>query len=365
MNKAHLLKPPSSVPLLLKESVQQQDAVDRTRNLYKRWGYTTVYTPVLDFFDVHSHLFTEEEEKRIYRLIGRNGEIFMLRSDITVFLMRHYRNFLKEAELPLRLAYSDSILRYEESNDISRNEHYQTGVELIGNPHSRDEHDREILFLLCENLRILGLTGCALHIGSQKILDLIIPEDNDSMDALRECIILRDWENLPEHLAAAGINREGQEAVVSIFSSIWEGTEIPRNLNDAIALLPERIAITQELRALVSISDLLTRYFPDIAVRIDLSEIGARHYYSGLTFQVYLPNVPYAVASGGRYDRLLEEMQLHGAAVGYSIMLSAISKAQIKQPDISFPDKKILTGTFEERYNEATILRQKGKNICL
>lgn len=356
--KVHLQQPPGFAGIFLREASWHQEIVDITQELYKSWGYTIVRPPMVDFFDAHSHLFTEVEAERIYRLIGRDGEVLMLRSDITVFLLRHYQNFLKEARLPLRLAYSDSILRHEQNIDISRNEHYQTGVELIGEPDKKNEHDLEVLFLLSENLQALKLQSPAIHIGSRNLLDLALPEGTRDRLAAREAVFLRDWQGLRAELS--GLSTEQKEETVRFFSSIWEIDDSePVDFGKS---LPE--AVHSEIEAIRKMLLMLTRYFPDFSFRIDPSETGSRNYYCGLTFQVYLENLPYAIASGGRYDQLFREMGLNGAAVGYSIMLSALPPDETRPLPVARPLEGS-EGSFETRYERARAIRRKGGRVCL
>ena len=71
-------------------------------------------------------LFVEEGAKVV--LVDRDGEILMLRWDITLFLIKQVRSLLPESKGPLRLCYADSILRHQEAEDISRNEFSRPGL---------------------------------------------------------------------------------------------------------------------------------------------------------------------------------------------------------------------------------------------
>ena len=362
-NKSLLQLPSGSAGLFLKDAARHQAAIDTTYQLYKAWGYTMVHTPMVDFFDAHSHFFTEAEEDRLYRLVGRDGDILMLRSDITIFLLKHYQSLLKDAELPLRLAYSDSIIRHEDSIDISRNEHYQTGVEYIAGVEQGDEQELEILLLLCENLQALRLREPVVHIGSRKIFNCALSflRDDESRNKARNAVLLRDWGSLDTYLS--DVNGEQRETITHLFSSIWEAGEIPQTVSSSVTGLEASAEIQAEIDALCNKVTVIGRHFPDIPIRIDLSEIGARHYYSGLAFQVYLPDLPHAVASGGRYDQLLTEMGLSGSATGYSVILSSVpfeGEESAVIPSLSQDETSL-----EERYKQAKKIRSKGGSVCL
>jgi ATP phosphoribosyltransferase regulatory subunit len=360
-SNAFLQLPPGSTGLFLEEAARHQEAIDATGALYRNWGYTMVHTPMVDFFDAHSHMFTDEEEERIYRLIGRDGEVLMLRSDITVFLLKHYQSLLKGAEYPVRLAYSDSILRHEASIDISRNDHYQTGAELISG--NTADGDGEILLLLGENLEVLEIESPAIHLGSRKLLETVMAaagisaQDRQKMAEIRTAIHNRDWQKLeelsPDYAALHGFFRYIGDSAAA-----------------AVATLPEALSgseVRDEAAYLDSLAGLLRRQFPGMKVRIDMSEIGQRTYYSGLVFSVYVKDLPYAIASGGRYDSLIRSMGLDSGAVGYSLMLGALGKlpARRRAPEIIRLSETENTRSLEDRYRNARDMRKRGDIVCL
>jgi ATP phosphoribosyltransferase regulatory subunit len=369
-SNAFLQLPPGSTGLFLEEAAAHQAAIDATNALFARWGYTMVHTPMVDFFDAHSHMISEEEENRLYRMIGRDGEVLMLRSDITVFLLKHYQSLLKGAKFPVRLSYSDSILRHEDSIDISRNEHYQAGAELIGT--RRRDGDLEILLLLCENLRMLGIGEAAIHLGSQALFSRMFPPgaggesggDGGFPAALASSIRSRDWEELSR--LSAGEYPEARGDIVSLFSAIADADD-PRALATIKASAAFVPGADDDIDYLADLAGTVRRYFPDFRLRIDPSEIGQRHYYSGLVFQVYLPDLPYAVASGGRYDSLIAEMGMDSGAVGYQVMLSAIGRRIGAAPSADTVRLSELEpeAPLEDRYETAVKLRGEGKNVCL
>ncbi|AHC14458.1 ATP phosphoribosyltransferase regulatory subunit [Salinispira pacifica] len=382
--KAMLQLPPGSAGLFLEEAARHQQAIDVTNRLYSQWGYTIVQTPMVDFFDAHSHMLTAAEQSRLYRLIGRDGEVLMLRSDITIFLLKHFQSLLKGAEFPVRLAYSDSILRHEDSIDISRNEHYQSGAELIGGEIM--DSDLEILLMLSEQLNALGLERPAVHIGSRRIFNQIFKEI-ESRSLLREieaAILERDWKAV-EPLTSDIFDAETARTIGRLFSMISDihsppgnsgetGSEAEKDrLKELMSLAEDpRIAqlapgISGDISYLGELCSTVSEYFPRMQFRVDLSEIGQRHYYSGMVFQVYASGIPYGIASGGRYDDLIEEMGMSSGAVGFSIMLSALGGMN-PQGNPSEPrrlSREEPEMNFRSRYEKAREMRKNGGSVCL
>ncbi|MFW6209605.1 MAG: ATP phosphoribosyltransferase regulatory subunit, partial [Spirochaetota bacterium] len=95
-------------------------------------------------------------------------------------------------------------------------------------------------------------------------------------------------------------------------------------------------------------------------VRIDLSEVGAQPYYTGIVFQVYQAGLDDAVASGGRYDKLLSRFGFDCPSVGFSMMLRKIED-QIGDK-FGLPENvvKVEGKTFAEAFRAAQKVREEG-----
>lgn len=374
-SNARLQLPPGSAGLFLEEAAGHQAAIERTNSLFAGWGYTMVHTPMIDFYDAHRHLIGPEDEKRLYRLIGRDGEVLMLRFDITMFLLKHLNSLLKQARFPVRLSYSDSILRHEDSIDISRREHYQAGAELIG-ADTRDG-DLEILLLMCEHLESLGQTDAAIHLGSRTLFDRCFPNlGSQAGSELSRALLSRDWDEFDRILAGG---QGAPDALLSpeetrrLFSSIARVSPDAADRSEAQrlqTLAGGHETLIAELNYLEQLAQAVAEHFPGFSIRIDPSEIGGWAYYSGLFFSAYVPNMPSPLASGGRYDRLLQHLGMDAKAVGYQLMLSALpSTPGTNEPIISLsgvrqegqaPNEDILL-----RYKKARELRSQGKRVSL
>ena len=161
--------PMGTETIYIEEAFRHRQADQELWNLFTLWGYLPVETPVFDFFDIYQDLIPDEKD--IYRLIDREGDLLMLRSDITLFLAKQMGLSLKDQDVPARICYSGTILRHQNREDISKNEFFQTGVELIGKADL--DADLEILILLHSTFQILEIVRD--HIGAtSKPLHLFI-----------------------------------------------------------------------------------------------------------------------------------------------------------------------------------------------
>ena len=166
--------PQGTEVLHLEEALQHRNITRTLNDLYTSWGYLPVKTPIFDFYDNYQSLLSRKDKENIYRLMDRDGDLLMLRSDITLFLARQMGLILNREDLPARVCYSDIILRHQNREDISKNEFFQTGVELIGADGL--EGDMEILMLMNNTMSKL-VVPYYLHMGSRNLFNLLVPEE--------------------------------------------------------------------------------------------------------------------------------------------------------------------------------------------
>lgn len=374
LSTMHLRLPRGTESLLLEEAARQRVVTRRLEELYDRWGYLPAQTPVVDFAELYQPLLPEEDSRQAYRLIDREGELLMLRADITLFLAKQLGMRLSEQELPVRVCYADSILRYEARHDISKNEFFQSGVELIGVP--GQEGDLETLLLLQEAVEAGGAKRYALHIGSSALLHATVrslPGSQPQQERLRSLILGRRFSELQDLLASSGTNAPGQlsfsaerlRALRRLYQLVGTAEEIRAESAPLRSELTEEEE--RELDYLLQLYKRLTELHPagpEQPVRLDLSEVGSRSYYTGVSFQVYVDRLDSAIAGGGRYDALLASFGFAAPSVGFSMLPRKIASLQEKRTELA-PVERAHGRSFDERYRAAQRARNEGRRACL
>ncbi len=349
----------------LEEALRHRNLTASLEKVLSSWGYLPVQTPVFDFFDAYSSLLKGDDLSRIYRLIDREGDLLMLRSDITLFLAKQLGTALSTEELPLRAYYADSILRHQNREDISKNEFFQIGAELVGLPGI--DADLEVLCMLLELIESTGLSAYKLHIGSHRLFShLLAGICAEKRLQAKEALLRRDFSAVKDIAAAQLSGKEGT-AAFELFSFIG-GLDAYRDFASAWigspALAPEAAA---ELSSFSKMAEILVDIGLSERVCIDFSEIGHQSYYTGIVFRVYAEGADSEIAAGGRYDDLIGNFGFSTASVGFSIMLRKIEGLIQKSRGKSLtpPLRKAEGGSFRERYRNARTQRKSGKRVIL
>lgn len=348
----------------LEEALRHRRITRELNDLYTTWGFLPVKTPIFDFYDNYRQLITPAAEEGLYRLMGRGGELLMLRSDVTLFLARQMGMTLKVRNLPVRVSYSDAILRHQNREDISKNEFFQTGVELIGV--EGFQGDMEILLLLNAVLERFFLPAF-LHLGSRSLFRHIVPAETEP-PFLKEVLKIRDGAALTEALLTLH-PKESAEAYSELLLFIGSPNEFQQFLGDrADSIDPQ---VVREGEYLLKLGRELLPLGFSREIRIDLSEIGSQPYHTGIVFQVYMEGIASAVVSGGRYDELLENFGIKAPSVGFSLLLRKLEAllpregkayTMVTAPDT--PEGSEET-RFARKYRKAEALRKTGRNVTL
>lgn len=345
--------PQGTESFFLEEAVKHKDILRRIEDQYTLWGYLPVQTPMIDFFDSYSELLDKKRIEESYRLINREGELLLLRSDITLFLARQMALTLDKKQLPLRVFYSDSILRYQNHEDISHNEFYQTGCELIGQDSLSG--DLEVMMLLHDQLTDLELPPFRIHLGSRALFRALL-----SLNGLegqeKEIAALLDtrcYPTLTEFLPAPAVDLL---FFIGTFKEFRERcSQLGKEMESALAPILEDFNHSMEQLEEMGVAD---------NFRIDLSEIGGQPYYTGFVFQAYMEGADRAIASGGRYDNLFGKFGMQVSSAGFSILLRKVEKL-MKNPPVSSPMTIKKEGNFAQAYKKASSERNKGNKVIL
>lgn len=349
--------PMGTETIYIEEAYRHRQADHELNNLFASWGYLPVETPVFDFFDIYQDLIPSPKD--IYRLIDREGDLLMLRSDITLFLAKQMGLSLKDTDLPVRVCYSGTILRHQNREDISKNEFFQTGVELIGKNDQNSE--LEILMLLHSTFTTLEIEPI-VHIGSRKLLNASISDfANQDKERIITMIGYRDFEGLTGKLEEK-FDRKRVNFLTNLFQFIGTLNELNSYLESGKNLInnEEQTALDD----LMQIMDNLNKMNVGKSFIIDLSEIGSQSYYTGIVFQGYLEGVDSAIISGGRYDELLGKFGFNAPSVGFSLLLRKIEDQLGNK--FSLPaHEKIEETSFIDALQKAEKIRKDGRIAIL
>ncbi|MBR2142190.1 histidine--tRNA ligase [Anaerovibrio sp.] len=334
---------------------------NKIRSLCQRFGYQEIRTPMFE----HTELFqrgigegTDVVDKEMYTFQDRGDRSITLRPENTASAVRAYlQNKLYGDNALTKLFYIGSMFRYDRPQAGRMREFHQFGVEAIGeiNP----AVDAEIILLAMKLLEGLGLKDLELYINSvgcpkcrSKYREMLQDFFRDKLDDLCEDCRSR-FERSPMRILDC--KRDSDKPYMA---------EAPRITDCLCDECSEHF-------------NRLQKYLTKSGVRfsIDPRLVRGLDYYTKTAFEIKYPplGAQSAVAGGGRYDGLIEEMGGNPTpAVGFATGLERVLLALEKQGLL--PDKKNDVDVYvvalgeraqEEAFKLVMDLRDAGLNAAV
>ncbi len=314
----HIIDTPEGTRDRLFSECRDRRAVqDALTGLFAARGYDEVCTPEMEYYDLFVQSGNPISQESMLKIIDRSGRIMVMRPDCTTPIARVAATKLRDAPLPQRLYYNETVFRSGVAHRGGSSEVAQCGVELLG---AGDiEADVEIIALAAEGLRATTKHGFHMELGHAGLFrdmaaQLAMPQAD--VERMRGLVEGKSYAALGDLLAPYG----GHPAArfLSRLSGLFGGQEV---LAEAEALVGAR----EELRYLKALYEKLSALGYGAEIGFDLGLVHQIDYYTGVIFRGYTAGVGAPVVSGGRYDNLLGAFGRPAPAIGFAVDVDAVA----------------------------------------
>ena len=296
------------------------------RDLCKRFGYQEIRTPVFE----HTELFqrgigegTDVVDKEMYTFTDRGGRSVTLRPENTASAVRAYlqNKLYAEADL-VKLFYIGSMFRYDRPQAGRLREFHQFGIEALGE--SNPAVDAEVILLAIKLLEGLGLKDLELSINSVGCPECRSQYRTMLQDFFRDKLgdLCEDCKSRFDRspLRILDCKKDSDKPYMADAPKITD------------CLCEECSSHFEALKQHLAKAGVGFKHDPRLVRGLD--------YYTKTAFEIKYPplGAQSAVAGGGRYDGLIEEMGgNHTPAVGFATGLERLLLALENQNLL--PDK--------------------------
>lgn len=327
MKKKLVHTPPGVRDLYYLEYARKEAVENHILDIFKRYGYRGIQTPTFEFFDIFSKEKGSVSERNMYKLIDREGNTLVLRPDITPSIARAVAKYFPDEDMPIRLCYKGNTFTSQYSYRGRLAETTQMGAELLGDATS--DADAEMIAMLIDSLLSAGLENFQVEIGHVGFYKGLLQEaglDEEEETQLRMLIEEKNYFGLEEMLSKFQISEHVKRGFI----------ELPK-LFGSLAQIKQAKQITgnplcqQAVKYLEKLYGILKEYGLEKYVSFDLSILGNYRYYTGIVFQAYTYDTGEAIATGGRYDKLIEQYGKKSDSVGFGIFVDGLMLAMNRQ----------------------------------
>jgi histidyl-tRNA synthetase len=279
------------------------------REVFRTYNYQEIRTPVLEPTELFARGVGQETDivsKEMYTFEDRDGSSLTLRPEATASVIRAYIEHRLDQKPGLqKLYYIGPMFRRERPQKGRYRQFYQIGAEAIGS--ESPAVDAEVIEMVVELLRRVGLTGFELYlnsVGDQNCRPQYVALLKDRLRevASRLCAdCQRRAETNPLRVLDCKVPED--QAIIDSLPSIQDHLCGPcRTHFDAVRAYLEDRGIRYEIR-------------PRMVRGLD--------YYMRTTFEIVhgALGAQNSVLGGGRYDGLAEALgsKVHSPGIGFSI----------------------------------------------
>ena len=316
---------------LLPGPQQQMERIMQTlRQIYSRYGFTPLDTPIIEDSRVLLAKGGGETEKQIYRFTKGDSDL-SLRFDLTVPLAKYVALHYGELCFPFRRYQIGKVYRGERAQRGRFREFYQADIDIIGDGTLDIINEAEIPAIIYKTFSELGLERFQIRVNNRKILNGFY-----AMLSLAEQAgeIMRTVDKLDkigsEKVGAllredVGLPAEKAEEILAFIAITGSNAQVLAALERYRGRHP---LFDQGLEELTTVTRYLAAFgVPEDHFRVDLTIARGLDYYTGTVYETAMLDHPEigSICSGGRYDNLAEfytDKQLPG--VGISIGLTRL-----------------------------------------
>ncbi len=322
MKRYDLITPEGTRDLLFDECLARREVEKKLTKLFSGFGYSEVVTPGIEFYDVFSGSSRNFRQENLYKMTDTKGRLIVMRPDSTIPIARLVATRLKDASMPLRLFYNQSIYENNALLKGRSDENVQAGIELIGGNNSK-RADYEVLCTAVEALSTFDKDNFRLelgHIGYFKELVAKLDVDDGIREDIRMLISNKNYPALNDLLDEVGDNAVTR--ALRQLPSLFGGAEV----FDKASKLYTNPEIEKILESLKEEYERLTSLGFEGKISVDLGFVSHIAYYTGIVFRGYLSEIGQSVLKGGRYDGLIKEFGKDCPAVGFGINVDAVAR---------------------------------------
>ncbi|MGD6807436.1 MAG: histidine--tRNA ligase [Candidatus Bathyarchaeia archaeon] len=286
---------------LIGEEAQTFTAIiGKERQTAELYGYKEVITPHVEPLELLSAKSGEEIRQRMFIFKDLGDRQVALRPEFTASIARLATTVLRNEPKPWRMLSIGTVYRYDEPQKGRYREFWQSNFELMGS--AKPEADAEIILLTNSLMASLGLQGYAFKIGHIGVIRGILAKEGVDEKTQNAIFQKMDKKEYTEALAliTSEKTRSALQGLIEIKGKDWK--ETVNQMKTYLEGYENAKAAAQNLDEILN----LIAEGASLQITVDPAFARGLEYYTGMIFEVYIPELEIALGGGGRYDRLIE-----------------------------------------------------------
>ena len=307
--------------LLPRDQIAFQRMLDTIRQVFERFGFLPVETPVMELSEVLLTKSGGETERQVY-FVQSTGALekgaeglpeLALRFDLTVPLARYVAEHEHDLAFPFRRYQMQRVYRGERAQRGRFREFYQCDIDVVGKDALSPRFDAEVPAVIAAVFERLAIGEFTIQLNHRKLLRGFF--EGQGIEGESQFAVLRELDKLDkrgEDAVRATLAGEGFALCGDVIDRLMAFSRVrSTGHDDALAKLDALGTGTalfeegrDELRAILS--QLKALGVAESRYALNLSIARGLDYYTGVVYETTLDAYPQigSICSGGRYENL-------------------------------------------------------------
>ena len=363
---------PGFMELLPNQQILFNQMKETIENIYKKFGFLPIDTPVIEMSEILLAKAGGETEKQIYRFEKGDNDL-SLRFDLTVPLAKYVAQYYNELSFPFRRYQIGKVYRGERPQKGRFREFYQCDIDVIGDGELSLINDAEMPAVIYDTFKNLGFNDFTICINNRKILNGLFEELNQKENSVEIMRIIDKIEkigkdNVIECLKDIKVDEKDINTIISFIETNGNNDEKISKL-EKMDINNETFKMgVEELKEVVK----YIRMFevPEENFKIDLTISRGLDYYTGTVYETFLNDYREigSVCSGGRYENLAEyytdkKLPGVGLSIGLTRLFYKLNEMNAIKTNTNSASQVLIISMVEDMTKAlelATNLRKKG-----
>ena len=276
--------------LLPNEQILFEQMKQTIENVYKRFGFLPIDTPIVELSEVLLAKAGGETEKQIYRFEKGDTDL-SLRFDLTVPLAKYVAKNYGNLSFPFRRYQIGKVYRGERMQKGRFREFYQCDIDIIGDENLDVINDAELPSVIYTIFKELGFNDFTIRLNNRKLLNGLFQEIGQKDLAVEILRIIDKIDKIGkdaviEELEKIGVDKTQIEKIITFIQI--DGTNDDKLLKlENLNFENETFKLgLQELKEVVKNMRLFG--IPENNFNVDLTIARGLDYYTGTVYETFL-----------------------------------------------------------------------------
>ena len=276
--------------LLPNEQILFEQMKQTIENVYKRFGFLPIDTPIVELSEVLLAKAGGETEKQIYRFEKGDTDL-SLRFDLTVPLAKYVAKNYGNLSFPFRRYQIGKGSRGERMQKGRFREFYQCDIDIIGDENLDVINDAELPSVIYTIFKELGFNDFTIRLNNRKLLNGLFQEIGQKDLAVEILRIIDKIDKIGkdaviEELEKIGVDKTQIEKIITFIQI--DGTNDDKLLKlENLNFENETFKLgLQELKEVVKNMRLFG--IPENNFNVDLTIARGLDYYTGTVYETFL-----------------------------------------------------------------------------